>query len=71
MDSGNSAAMATGTANGTPAAMEAKNGAVAAADRRLSEEPEDEEWDMPVPPDGGWGWMVVFASFMIHVIGKF
>ncbi|CAG7838149.1 unnamed protein product [Allacma fusca] len=20
------------------------------------------------PPDGGWGWLVVFASFMIHVI---
>ena len=23
---------------------------------------------LPTPPDGGWGWMVVFASFMIHVI---
>lgn len=22
---------------------------------------------LPTPPDGGWGWMVVFASFMIHV----
>lgn len=24
--------------------------------------------DLPTPPDGGWGWAVVFASFMIHVI---
>ena len=24
--------------------------------------------DLVEPPDGGWGWMVVFASFMIHVI---
>jgi len=23
---------------------------------------------MVVAPDGGWGWMVVFGSFMIHVI---
>ena len=27
--------------------------------------------DLPKPPDGGWGWAVVFASFMIHVIGKY
>ena len=26
---------------------------------------------LPTPPDGGWGWMVVFASFMIHVLGKY
>ena len=26
--------------------------------------------DVPRPPDGGWGWFVVFASFMIHVLGK-
>ncbi|CAL1531968.1 unnamed protein product [Lymnaea stagnalis] len=24
--------------------------------------------DYVTPPDGGWGWMVVFSSFLIHVI---
>lgn len=28
----------------------------------------DDMESMPVPPDGGWGWMVVFGSFMIHII---
>lgn len=32
---------------------------------------EDDDNQLPVPPDGGWGWAVVFASFAIHVISKF
>ena len=24
--------------------------------------------EVPVVPDGGWGWMVVLGSFIIHVI---
>ena len=27
--------------------------------------------ELEKPPDGGWGWAVVFASFMIHVIGMY
>lgn len=32
---------------------------------------DEEDSESLPPPDGGWGWMVVFGSFMIHVISKF
>lgn len=31
----------------------------------------DSAQPQPTPPDGGWGWMVVFGSFMIHIISKY
>lgn len=36
-----------------------------------AEEVEPTVYKMPSPPDGGWGWIVVFGSFMIHVFGEY
>ena len=27
--------------------------------------------DLPTPTDGGWGWAVLFAAFMINFVGKY
>lgn len=29
---------------------------------------DEDEYSGPPPPDGGWGWMVVLGSFMIHIV---
>lgn len=35
--------------------------------RRRSDD-NDDSADGPPPPDGGWGWAVAWASFMIHIV---
>uniref|UniRef100_A0A0K8TLS6 Putative monocarboxylate transporter n=1 Tax=Tabanus bromius TaxID=304241 RepID=A0A0K8TLS6_TABBR len=38
------------------------------ARRKQNADQDDDSNQLPTPPDGGWGWMVVFGSFMIHII---
>ena len=73
------AEMPAEVSNTEPNQAESRNGNVAADNSapaaandtsRLEAGGEMEAEDSAVPtvPDGGWGWMVVFGSFMIHVI---
>jgi len=38
------------------------------ADDAEEEDGEWEEFDAPVPPDGGWGWVVMISGFLSNVI---
>ena len=44
------------------------NGVSQGQRKSLLEAEEVEDDALPAPPDGGWGWIVVIGSFMIHVI---
>jgi len=47
---------------------EARKPAGGGDDAADDEEVEWEEFEAPVPPDGGWGWIVMISSFLMNVI---
>ncbi|KAI1278106.1 Monocarboxylate transporter 9 [Halotydeus destructor] len=44
------------------------NGDLGKLEKEMNNEATNCERTVPRPPDGGWGWVIVFCSFMIHVI---
>lgn len=39
--------------------------------RKSDNDLQDDDDEMAPPPDGGWGWVVVWASFMVHIISEY
>lgn len=59
--------------HGPPASRKRpENGSSPANNNSSAADPENNhmatEHGLPPPPDGGWGWMVVLASFSIHIV---
>jgi len=63
----NQVASSNGNANADHSATAASND-VSHLEAGGEAETTGEDSPVPTVPDGGWGWMVVFGSFMIHVI---